>query len=75
LNRSIGLMEPARPKSSGVSVMEASIVSPSHKMTDGQPGFTNLSEVAISVHGSEASKSHVFLASKAFLVELGRKTT
>jgi len=72
--RSIGLMEKAMLESSGVSVMEASVISPSLKIIDGQPGFPALPEVAISVHQSNTGEPHISLVAGILLVKLGYVT-
>lgn len=69
--RSIGLMEKAMLENSGVSVMEASIIPPSLKIIDGQPGFPALPEVVISVHQSSTSEPHVSLVADNLLSKLG----
>lgn len=69
--RSIGLMEQAMLENSGVSVMEASIIPPSLKIIDRQPGFPVLSEVVISVHQSNSSEPHVALVAENLLSKLG----
>lgn len=70
--RSIGLMEQAILETSGVSVMEASIIPTSLKIIDGQPGFPPLSEVVIAVHQPSTSGSHVSLVVDTLLAKLGR---
>jgi DNA-binding transcriptional LysR family regulator len=69
--RSIGLMEKAMLESSGVSVMEASIIPPSLKIIDVQPGFPALPEVVISVHQSSTGEPHVSLVADNLLSKLG----
>ena len=72
--RSIGLMERAILESSGVSVMEASIIPAGLKIIDGHPGFPPLPEVVISVHQSNTSELHVGLVADFILAKLGRVT-
>lgn len=69
--RSIGLMEKAILESSGISVMEASIIPAGLKIIDGQAGFPPLSEVVISVHQSNTNEPHVSLVAEYLLAKLG----
>ena len=70
--RSIGLMERAILESSGVSVMEASIIPASLRIIDGQEGFPPLPEVVISVHQSNTSEPHVSLVTDFLSAKLAR---
>lgn len=69
--RSIGLMERALLDGNAVSAMEASVIPSSLKIVDGQLGLPPLSEVAISVHHSNARETHVSLAADFILSKLG----
>jgi len=71
--RSIDLMQKAMLQSSGVSVMEASIVPEGLKIIDGQAGFPPLSEVAISIHQSDDRGTHVSLVADFILGKLGSR--
>jgi DNA-binding transcriptional LysR family regulator len=75
--RSIGLMEKAMLESSGVSVMEASVIPQSLKIIDGQAGFPALPQVVISVHQSNSSAPHIALVADNLLarLEYGAKHT
>ena len=72
--RSLALMEQALLAGSCVSVMEASIISPSLRIIDGMPGFSSLPEVVISVHlNQSANDEHISSAGKFISVELGKR--
>ena len=69
--RSIGLMENALLKGSGVSVMERAIIPNSLTIVDGTNGLPPLGQVAICVHRSQKSaQAHVSLAADFILSRL-----
>ncbi len=69
--RSIGLMENALLKGSGISVMERAVIPNSLTIVDGRNGLPPLGQVAISVHRNQQSApEHVNLAADFLLSRL-----
>ncbi|WP_269385945.1 LysR substrate-binding domain-containing protein [Hoeflea alexandrii] len=72
--RSVDLIEQTVLNGSAVSVMEASIISETLRVLDGQPGFPPLPEIAMSVHYHKAACGpHVGIFADYLVGELGRR--